>query len=194
VPVRLIRGSEPIPPPEESDARGLVAVGGDLAPARLLDAYRRGIFPWYEEGLPILWHSPDPRMVLLASRLKISRTLRKQIRRAPFQITMDRAFRSVVERCAKVSRAGQDGTWITQDMVNAYDALHGLGHAHSVEAWADGTLVGGLYGVAVGGIFCGESMFADASDASKIAFVWIIRLLQRWGIDSVDCLVHTDHL
>jgi leucyl/phenylalanyl-tRNA--protein transferase len=194
VPVRLIAGDEPLPPPESADARGLVAVGGDLSPVRLLDGYRRGIFPWYEEGLPILWHSPDPRFVLRPEGLMVNRSLRKTIRRAPFEISFDRAFKQVIQACAGVPRAGQDGTWITQDMVAAYCELHELGHAHSVEAWSDGLLVGGLYGVQVGAVFCGESMFSVTGDASKVAFVHLVRQLRRWGFALVDCQVHTEHL
>lgn len=194
MPVRLIRGDQPLPDPEESDPRGLVAVGGDLRPSRLLDAYARGIFPWYGEGLPILWHSPDPRFVLEPEALRINRSLRKAIRRQPYRLTLDAAFEQVIRRCAEVPRPDQDGTWITEDMIRAYDQLHALGHAHSVEAWDGDTLVGGVYGVAVGALFCGESMFAAAPDASKIAFVHLVRQLQRWGFALIDCQVYTDHL
>jgi leucyl/phenylalanyl-tRNA--protein transferase len=194
VPVRLIRGNEPLPEPEQSDARGLLAVGGDLRPERLMDAYRRGIFPWYGEGLPILWHSPDPRFVLPIEQLRVNRSLAKAIRRAPYVITLDTAFGEVLRHCAATPRPGQDGTWITDDMIRAYETLHALGHAHSVEAWLADELVGGLYGVAVGALFCGESMFAHAPDASKIAFVSLARQLAGWGFELIDCQVHTEHL
>jgi leucyl/phenylalanyl-tRNA---protein transferase len=194
VPPRLIRGNQPLPDPEQSDDRGLVAIGGDLRPERLIDAYRRGIFPWYSEGLPILWHSPDPRFVLEPKHLEVNRSLRKSLRRNPYRLTFDTAFSEVVRRCSEVPRPGQDGTWITDDMMAAYDRLSALGHAHSVEAWLDDRLVGGVYGVAVGAVFCGESMFALAPDASKIAFVKLIHQLVRWGLELVDCQVYTDHL
>jgi leucyl/phenylalanyl-tRNA---protein transferase len=194
VPVVLIRGDQALPDPEQSDPRGLVAVGGDLRPARLLDAYYRGIFPWYGEGLPILWHSPDPRFVLEPAALRVNRSLRKTIRRHPYRLTLDTAFAAVIRHCAAVPRPGQDGTWITDDMVAAYEQLHSLGHAHSVEVWSGAELVGGVYGVAVGAVFCGESMFAAAPDASKVAFVELVRQLQRWGFELIDCQVYTEHL
>ena len=134
MPVRLIRDGRPLPDPKDADPRGLVAVGGDLRPARLLEAYRRGIFPWYGEGLPILWHSPDPRFVLEPMALRVNRSLRKTIRRQPYRLTLDTAFSTVIQRCAAVPRPDQDGTWITRDMVHAYERLHELGHAHSAEA------------------------------------------------------------
>jgi leucyl/phenylalanyl-tRNA--protein transferase len=194
VPPRLLRDDDPLPDPEQSDARGLVAVGGDLRPNRLIDAYRRGIFPWYSEGLPILWHSPDPRFVLEPKHLQINRSLRKSLRRNPYRLSFDTAFLQVVQRCSEVPRPGQDGTWITDDMIDAYDRLFALGHAHSVEAWLGDELVGGVYGVAIGAVFCGESMFALAPDASKIAFVKLIHQLVAWRFALVDCQVYTDHL
>lgn len=194
MPVRLLRGDQPLPDAEDADARGLVAVGGDLRPTRLLDGYRRGIFPWYGEGLPILWHSPDPRFVLEPAALRVNRSLGKAIRRQPYRLTLDTAFDQVIRRCAEVPRPGQDGTWITDAMIAAYEQLHALGHAHSVEAWQSDELVGGVYGVAVGAVFCGESMFARAPDASKIAFVQLVHQLERWGFELIDCQVHTDHL
>lgn len=190
----MIRGDEPLPDPEESDARGLLAIGGDLRPERLIDAYRRGIFPWYGEGLPILWHSPDPRFVLVPDQLVVNRSLRKVLRKGRYSIRFDTAFSEVLSHCAAVPRAGQDGTWITREMIGAYEQLHALGHAHSVEAWEDDQLVGGLYGVSVGALFCGESMFALAPDASKVAFVWAVRHLRHWGFRLIDCQVYTDHL
>lgn len=172
---------------------GLLAAGGDLSAARLLAAYRLGIFPWYSRGEPILWWSPDPRMVLYPRELKISRSLGKTLRRGNYEIRVDSKFREVIRACAS-PRAGQDGTWITDEMVEAYVALHRLGHAHSVETWRDGELVGGLYGIAIGSAFFGESMFARATDASKIALVHLVRQLERWQFGIIDCQMRTSHL
>jgi leucyl/phenylalanyl-tRNA--protein transferase len=185
---------ETFPPPERADRSGLLAVGGDLSPARLLAGYRRGIFPWYSEGQPILWHSPDPRFVLLPGHLHVSRSLEKVLRRGTYEIRGDTAFSEVLSACAEASRPGQDGTWITRAMYDAYVTLHRLGHAHSVEAWRDGELVGGLYGVALGRVFFGESMFARAPDASKAAFATVARALFDAGCLLIDCQVETDHL
>jgi leucyl/phenylalanyl-tRNA--protein transferase len=182
------------PDPSLAEPSGLLAVGGDLKPRRLILAYASGIFPWYNEGQPILWHSPDPRMVLLAKELYVGRSLAKEIRRAKYEIRLDTAFRAVIEACALVPRPDQDGTWITDEMMDAYVELHRLGFAHSAEAWLDGELVGGLYGVSLGAAFFGESMFANAPDASKVAFVTLVRQLERWGIELIDCQVKTSHL
>ncbi|NQZ94945.1 MAG: leucyl/phenylalanyl-tRNA--protein transferase [Myxococcales bacterium] len=182
------------PPADHADPTGLLAVGGDLSPERLLIAYSMGIFPWYEEGLPILWHSPDPRMVLLPSEIKLSRSLRRALKRSPFQLTLDTAFEDVIRACAAVPRPGQDGTWITEEMIEGYCELHELGFAHSAEAWDGDELVGGLYGVSLGTGFFGESMFARRNDASKIPFAMLVVQLERWGFDLVDCQVYTDHL
>jgi leucyl/phenylalanyl-tRNA--protein transferase len=181
------------PDPSYADPSGLLGVGGDLDPERLLLAYRQGIFPWYEGG-PVLWWSPDPRTVLWTDDLVVQRSLAKRIRQRPYRITLDRAFDEVLEQCARVPRPGQRGTWITPEMRAAYAQLHALGHAHSVEAWEGDELVGGLYGVAVGRLFAGESMFALRPDASKIAFVHLVRQLRTWGFPLVDCQVHTAHL
>jgi leucyl/phenylalanyl-tRNA--protein transferase len=181
------------PPPEEAED-GLLAVGGDLRPERLLLAYSRGIFPWYSEGLPILWHSPDPRMVLESERLVVNRSLRKAMRRGNYEVRLDTAFEAVLRACAAVPRVGQSGTWITSDMIDAYLELHRRGFAHSAEAWADGVLCGGLYGVSLGGVFFGESMFAHRTDASKVAFATLVEQLRAWDIRLIDCQVHTDHL
>jgi leucyl/phenylalanyl-tRNA--protein transferase len=181
------------PPPNLAED-GLLAVGGDLRPERLVLAYSRGIFPWYEDGLPILWHSPDPRMVLEVDQLRVPTSLRKTVRKRPYRLALDTAFRDVIEGCAAVPRPGQDGTWITGEMREAYVRLFELGLAHSAEAWRDGELVGGLYGVSLGGVFFGESMFARAPDASKVAFVSLVAELQRRGITLIDCQVYTDHL
>lgn len=173
---------------------GLLAVGGDLSPVRLLTAYCNGIFPWYSDEQPILWWSPDPRSVLFPDQLKVSRSLRKSIRRQSYHITLDTVFAEVIRACSQTPRPGQPGTWITAEMQAAYIELHKLGFAHSAEAWQDGKLVGGLYGVAVGKVFFGESMFAHATDASKIAFVYLLRQLQRWQFALIDCQVQTAHL
>lgn len=182
------------PPPELAEPSGLLAIGGDLSVERLVLAYRTGIFPWYGPEQPILWWSPDPRMVLEVDELHVGRSLRKRVRRGDYRITLDTAFRAVVEACAATPRPGQEGTWIVDEMIEAYVALHEAGVAHSVEAWRDGRLVGGLYGVSVGATFAGESMFARASDASKVAFVHLVRQLERWGIRMVDAQMHTEHL
>jgi leucyl/phenylalanyl-tRNA--protein transferase len=182
------------PRPELAEPSGLLAVGGDLKAERLVLAYALGIFPWYSEGQPILWHSPDPRMVLRSSKIHVGRSLVKAMRRAPYEVRLDTAFAEVVERCARVPRPGQGGTWITPEMIAAYVELHERGVAHSAEAFLHGELVGGLYGVSLGAAFFGESMFATAPDASKVAFVTLVQQLARWGIDLVDCQVRTDHL
>ena len=173
---------------------GLLAVGGDLRPDRLLLAYSLGIFPWYEAGQPILWHSPDPRMVLAADGLHVPRSLAKILRGGRYRLTLDTAFRRVIEACAATPRPGQRGTWITADMLEAYTELHRRGVAHSVEAWRGRLLAGGLYGVSLGGAFFGESMFARAPDASKAAFVTLVEQLRAWGINLIDCQVYTEHL
>ncbi|MFN2308561.1 MAG: leucyl/phenylalanyl-tRNA--protein transferase [Gammaproteobacteria bacterium] len=175
------------------DPDGLLAIGGDLSPARLLRAYRQGIFPWFGPDQPILWWSPDPRTVLRPAGLKLSRSLRKTLRKAPFTITLDQDFAGVMKACAQ-PRVGAQGTWITPALRHAYGQLHQLGYAHSVEAWHAGELVGGLYGVALGRVFFGESMFTRRSDASKVAFVHLVCQLQRWGFVLIDCQVHTRHL
>jgi leucyl/phenylalanyl-tRNA---protein transferase len=186
---------DPFPSVDEAlaEPNGLLAAGGDLSPERLLDAYARGIFPWFNDEDPVLWWSPDPRMVLFPREIHMSRTLRREIRSARFSVTLDRAFQAVMEGCAE-PRPTQDGTWITGVMLRAYAQLAGLGHAHSVEAWVDGELAGGLYGVAIGRIFYGESMFSRRSNASKVALAWLARQLDRWRFDLIDCQMSTDHL
>jgi len=169
--------------PERADASGLVAMGGDLSPDRLLEAYRRGIFPWYDEDLPICWWSPDPRAIFELHQFHISRRLRRTCRSGRFQVSVDRFFSEVIRGCAH--RPGQ-GTWITSEMVDAYEALHRLGHAHSVEVWKENQLVGGIYGVAVAGLFAGESMFSRSSDASKIALVHLVNRLRERGFQLFD--------
>jgi leucyl/phenylalanyl-tRNA--protein transferase len=181
-------------PPVELAEDGLLAIGGDLRPDRLLLGYRSAIFPWYAENLPILWHSPDPRMIMTTSDLVVQRSLKKAIRKAPYELRLDTAFADVLAGCAKTPRPNQNGTWLIPEMVTAYRELHELGYAHSIEAWKDGELVGGLYGVSLGGAFFGESMFAHAPDASKIAYVAIVKQLHAWNIRLIDCQVHTEHL
>jgi leucyl/phenylalanyl-tRNA--protein transferase len=194
VPVYRIPDALVFPHPELAEPGGLLGVGGDLRPERLLLGYANGIFPWYSEGQPILWFSPDPRFVLPIDELRVPRSLRKRIRRGDYRITLDTAFADVIAGCKEAYRPGQSGTWITEDMERAYIALHERGFAHSVEAWRGDELVGGLYGVALGRLFSGESMFARASDASKVAFVWLVKQLEAWGFPLVDSQVGTDHL
>jgi leucyl/phenylalanyl-tRNA---protein transferase len=187
----------PFPPVDTAftDPDGLLAAGGDLSPKRLLRAYQRGIFPWYEAGQPILWWSPNPRAVLYPERFRITRSLRKSLRRKPYIVSFDRAFRDVVLGCAAPRRRG-GGTWITNDMLEAYCQLHAQGCAHSVEVWhaQDGQLIGGLYGVALGRIFFGESMFSWAPDASKIGFAYLARHLQAWEYPLIDCQLPSPHM
>ena len=183
------------PNSHQADADGLLAYGGDLHPERLLAAYAQGIFPWPGgEDWPILWYSPDPRMVLVPETLHISQSLRKTLKKGLFEVRFDTAFAQVIRACATVPRAQQPGTWITADMIEAYGLLHELGFAHAIEAWADGELVGGLYGVSLGAAFFGESMFARRPDASKVAFVHLVQHLQAWQFHFVDCQMYTDHL
>jgi leucyl/phenylalanyl-tRNA---protein transferase len=194
MPVYRIPKEYYFPPASDADPNGLLGWGGDLHPHRLLKAYQRGIFPWYSEGQPILWFSPNPRYVLYPEKIHIPRSLKKIIRRGEYTITIDQAFDDVIKNCSLVARPRQFGTWITSEMKDAYTELHKMGVAHSVEAWKDGQLVGGLYGVINGALFAGESMFANASDSSKVAFVWIVRQLQKWGVKLIDCQVYTEHL
>lgn len=184
-------------PPLESalqEPNGLLAAGGDLGPERLLLAYQQGIFPWFSPGDPILWWSPDPRMVLYPAELHIPRSLAKTARNRPYEIRLDTAFRQVIEACAQSPRPGQDGTWIVPEVADAYTRLHGLGWAHSAECWMDGELVGGLYGVAIGKMFYGESMYAHRPDASKLAFVHLVEWLRASGFGLIDCQMRTPHL
>jgi leucyl/phenylalanyl-tRNA--protein transferase len=194
VPVYELSDEAIFPRPEEAEESGLLAVGGDLRPERLLLAYSMGIFPWYSQGQPILWFSPDPRMVLQPEHLHVSKSLRKQIASGRYEVRFDTAFARVVRACAEVPRPDQEGTWITWEMEQAYIKLQELGFAHSVEAWEGETLVGGLYGVSLGDCFFGESMFSLRADASKVAFVTLANQLASWGIELIDCQVHTDHL
>jgi leucyl/phenylalanyl-tRNA--protein transferase len=183
------------PPVDSASPEGLLAVGGDLRPERLLEAYRHGIFPWYSDDQPILWWSPDPRTVLFPEKLHISRSLKRSLRPGIFTVTFDTSFRDVMQHCAEPRpQHPDDGTWITAEMLEAYSKLHELGYAHSVETWKDGQLVGGLYGVALGGAFFAESMFMKVDNASKVAFVSLVRQLQAWGFRIIDCQQSSPHV
>ncbi len=192
----VFRLSEDIifPPPELSEKDGLLAVGGDLSEERLLLAYSMGIFPWYDDDSPILWWSPDPRLVLLPGELKVARSLRQTVKKGVYRVTMDTAFEEVVRACASVHRGQDGGTWITGEMIDAYVQLHNSGFAHSVESWKEMELAGGLYGISLGGAFFGESMFTRKPDASKVAFVGLVRKLTDWNFTLIDCQVKTQHL
>ena len=182
------------PPPAYAEPDGLLAVGGDLSPERLLLAYRMGIFPWYSEETPILWWSPNPRLVLFPDELKVSRSLQRLIKKGSFKVTTDCAFARVITQCAQVRTGRGEETWLTPEMIDAYTRLHELGYAHSVESWFDGELEGGLYGVALGSAFFGESMFSRKTDASKVALVAMVRRLTEYGFTLIDCQTSTRHL
>ncbi len=183
------------PDPASAPADGPLAMGGDLSPERLLAAYRSGIFPWYEEGVPILWWSPDPRFVLYPGEFKVSRSLRREVQSGRWSVSLDSDFRGVIESCASVLRGGQAGTWITGEMIEAYEELHRLGYAHSVEVRdASGALAGGLYGICIGRVFFGESMFHRQPNASKVAFVHLLSVLKSAGCELIDCQQPTAHL
>jgi leucyl/phenylalanyl-tRNA--protein transferase len=190
-----LHNNAPFPPLSRAltEPNGLLAAGGDLSAARLIEAYRQGIFPWYSDDQPLLWWSPDPRMVMFPAELKISRSLGKRLRRRDYEVRVDSAFESVMRACA-APRDGQAGTWITDEMVAAYTNLHRRGLAHSVETWIGGELAGGLYGVGLGRMFYGESMFTRATDASKIALAHLARQLERWQFGLIDCQMQTAHL
>lgn len=177
-----------------SEPNGLIAIGGDLSLPRLLNAYQHGIFPWFSEGEPILWWSPNPRMVLFPDALKISNSLKKTLKNKPFDVRFNTAFRQVISACSHTPRAGQPGTWITQDIIEAYCTLHNAGYAISAECWQDNTLVGGCYGVKIGQMFYGESMFHLVTDASKVAFVHLVQKLKSEGVGLIDCQMKTAHL
>lgn len=188
--------NDPFPPVEEASEEGLLAVGGGLSPQRLADAYSRGIFPWYDSSQPVLWWSPDPRMVLYPEQLKISKSMKQLLKKGRFNVTFDSAFSEVVEHCASIKRNGQNGTWITADIKQAYLELHKMGIARSVEVWENGALAGGLYGIYLKEkkIFCGESMFSRVSNASKFGFINLVKMLQQEGLKLVDCQIYTAHL
>jgi leucyl/phenylalanyl-tRNA--protein transferase len=193
--IPLLRQDVSFPPVDQAlnSPNGLLAAGGDLSSIRLLESYRRGIFPWFSEGEPILWWSPDPRMVLFPKEFNISHSLRKTLRNGRHEVRMDSAFEQVMRACA-APREGQSGTWIHEEMIAAYCELHRLGYAHSVETWLDGKLVGGLYGMALGRMFYGESMFSRRTDASKIALAHLAAQLTRWNFGMIDCQMNTPHL
>jgi leucyl/phenylalanyl-tRNA--protein transferase len=190
--ITQIRYELSFPHPSVATEEGILAFGGDLNPSRLLLAYRSGIFPWYSSGDPILWWSPDPRLILNLDDFKLRRSLRKRLKH--FEYRFDTAFEEVMRHCAKTPRPGQQGSWILEEVIEAYTVLHGMGQAHCVEAYHKGKLVGGLYGVAVGRVFCGESMFSHVSDASKAALAVLVAHLKAWGFDFIDCQVPTEHL
>lgn len=182
------------PPVNEADPDGLLAMGGDLSPERLLLAYRNGIFPWYNEDEPVCWWSPDPRFVLFPPELKVSKSMQKLLREDGFRFTVNHCFTQVIQQCKSIDRKGQGGTWISQSVQEAYIRLHELGHAHSAEVWLNDELVGGLYGIRMGRIFFGESMFSRFTNASKFAFIRYVRLLEQEGVQLIDCQVYTQHL
>jgi leucyl/phenylalanyl-tRNA--protein transferase len=190
-----LRPETPFPAVETAlaEPNGLLCAGLDLSPQRILDAYRQGIFPWFNPGEPVLWWSPDPRMVLVPAELKISRSLKQRMKRGDYEIRTDTRFREVMLACA-APRKGQSGTWIGRPMLDAYTYLHEMGYAHSVETWMDGELAGGLYGVAIGRMFYGESMFSRRTDASKLALAHLCRQLDAWGFGLIDCQMETAHL
>jgi len=194
--ITWLRSDSAFPPIDAAldEPNGLLAAGGDLSPGRILAAYRRGIFPWFGAGQPILWWSPDPRMVLYVDEFHASHSLRKRVKRGDYDVRVDTAFDDVIEHCAQAPREGQLGTWITPAVMDAYRELHAEGFGHSVEAWQDGELVGGLYGLAIDRMFFGESMFAHESDASKVALVGLMQVLRELGVPLVDCQQETAHL
>ncbi len=194
MPVEIPRHSFEFPELDEADESGLLAIGGDLSIERLKLAYSKGIFPWYEDGMPILWWSPDPRMVLFPDKMIISHSLKQSIKKHQFTVTIDKAFEKVIRNCAKTPRKGEDGTWITREMKNAYIRLHKAGCAHSAEAWINDELVGGLYGVGIGKAFFGESMFHHVTNASKVAFYYLVEKLNSWNFEIIDAQVYTNHL
>jgi len=180
------------PHPNEADENGIVAWGGDLNPARIIQAYQSGIFPWYSKDEPILWWSRNLRIIMELDDFKISKSLKKSLKKFSYKFNTN--FSMVMQNCASKQRKGQNGTWIQKDVIQAYEALHSMGVAHSIESYLDGELVGGLYGLSIGKVFCGESMFANESDASKSAYAVLIKHLKKWGYDFIDCQVPTDHL
>jgi len=182
------------PPPHLAADNGLLAVGGDLSPERLLLAYRMGIFPWFSDGDPILWWSPAPRLILEPNWLRISKRLQRTIRKGAFRVTLDTAFSQVITSCAQVPRRHEQSTWITTEIIMAYNRLHELGFAHSVECWHENRLAGGLYGIGLGGIFFGESMFSTISDSSKVALAYLAKQLAEWDFNFIDCQIKNDHL
>ncbi|MGB0981438.1 MAG: leucyl/phenylalanyl-tRNA--protein transferase [Winogradskyella sp.] len=190
--IHVLTQNVAFPNATEASADGLLAIGGDLSTARLIEAYANGIFPWFEGDEPILWWSPDPRFVLFPADLKVSKSMRQILKKDSFEVTENKAFKQVIENCAKTKRSGQQGTWITNEMTNAYIALHKMGYAKSIEVWQNKELVGGLYGIDLGNnVFCGESMFAKVSNASKVGFITFV---QNSNYKLIDCQLHTNHL
>jgi leucyl/phenylalanyl-tRNA---protein transferase len=194
MPVEISRRKIEFPDPDEADESGLLAIGGDLSIDRLKFAYSKGIFPWYEDGMPILWWSPDPRMVLFPDKMIISHSLKQSLKKNQFTFSIDKAFEKVIANCSHTPRKGEAGTWITREMKNAYIRLHEAGYAHSAETWLDGKLVGGLYGVALGKVFFGESMFHHVTNASKVALYHLVEKLHNWGFQIIDAQIYTNHL
>jgi leucyl/phenylalanyl-tRNA--protein transferase len=194
VPIHILDNTLWFPPVEDALEDGLLAIGGDLSPDRLLLAYNNGIFPWYNEDEPPMWWSPNPRFVLFPEALNVSKSMRQLLKQDAFEFRVNNSFEAVISNCSNVSRKRQDGTWISYDIISAYTALHKLGYAHSAEAWLNDELVGGLYGVLIGKVFFGESMFSLASNASKYAFIKWVELLMSQGIVLIDCQVYTEHL
>ena len=192
----FLKAGDPFPPVENADEQGLLAVGGELNVNSLISAYRQGIFPWYDSSQPVLWWSPNPRMVLFPEKLKVSKSMKQLLKKDAFKVTFNGAFGEVLENCANIKRPGQDGTWITDEIQDQYQKLHELNIAQSVEVWRDGKLVGGIYGIYLRDkkIFCGESMFAKASNASKFGFIKLVEKLRKEGIKLIDCQIYTDHL
>ncbi len=186
--------STPFPPTHYADSEGLLAIGGNLSPQRLIMAYQQGVFPWDKIQQYLLWYSPDPRMVLFPQEFKISRSLKKNIKNSGYYVTADKAFLAVIKNCAVIKRNDQNSTWIRADFIDAYYRLHRLGLAHSIETWSSDQLIGGLYGVNIGRIFCGESMFSQQANASKIALAYLSKTLKQWNFDLIDCQVYTEHL
>lgn len=194
MPVFLLNEDLVFPDPEAANPDGLLAIGGDLRPDRLLLAYEMGIFPWYSPPDPVLWWCPDPRCVLYCKQLKVSKSMRNVLNQGMFTVTFDEAFKEVMLGCKNAQRPGQDGTWITQEVIDSYSYLHRLGVAHSVEVWHEGRLVGGLYGVSLGRMFFGESMFSEMSNASKVGFIHLVRSLDAMDFELIDCQIYNDHL
>lgn len=201
-PMYLLGKMIAFPDPEMAGPDGILAIGGDLSPERLMLAYRNGIFPWFSEGDPIVWHSPEKRMVLFPGELRISASMNQLMRKKLYEITWNESFEEVIRACQSSPRKGQDGTWITDEMLEAYVRLHGLGHAKSMEVWrqsddngkVEKRLVGGLYGIDLGHVFCGESMFSEESNTSKLAFIALVRRLERMNYRVIDCQMYTSHL
>lgn len=194
IPVPILTSGLIFPPVSQATSEGLLAVGGDLSADRLILAYRSGIFPWFSDDSLLLWWSPDPRAVLFPHKLKVSRSMRQLLQKDRFRVTRNRSFTEVITHCARVDRGEQQGTWITQRMLQAYEELHNLGHAISYEVWEGTKLVGGLYGIDLGNVFCGESMFSLVSNASKVAFIHLVRDIEARGYTFLDCQVYSEHL